>query len=74
MADKKAKAAKAKVQDFSSMGAAELQKEIRVASDKRARLTFQHGVTPLKSPIELRNMRRELARMKTQLRMKEAAK
>lgn len=70
MADKK----KAVTQDKSSMGAAELQKELRAALDKRAKLEFQHNVAPLKNPIELRHLRREIARLKTHLNQKEAAK
>lgn len=70
MADKK----KAVTQDKSSMGAAELQKELRAALDKRAKLEFQHNVAPLKNPIELRHLRREIARLKTHLNKKEAAK
>jgi large subunit ribosomal protein L29 len=71
MADKKKTAA---TQDKSALGAAELQKELRAALDKRAKLEFQHSVTPLKSPIELRHLRREIARLKTHLQKKEAAK
>ena len=68
MADKK------KTQDTSVMGAAELQKELSAALDKRAKREFQHSVAPLKNPLELRHLRREIARLKTHLRMKEAAK
>lgn len=70
MADKK----KTQVQDKSSMGAGELQKELRAALDKRAKLQFSHKVAPLKNPIELRHVRREIARLKTHLKLKEAAK
>ncbi len=68
---------KTPAQDKSALGVPELQKELRVALDKRAKLEFQHNVTPLKSPIELRHLRREIARLKTHLHMKttkEAAK
>jgi len=70
MADKK----KTQTTDKSALGAAELQKELRAALDKRAKLEFQHNVAPLKSPIELRHLRREIARLKTYLHQKEAAK
>jgi large subunit ribosomal protein L29 len=70
MADKK----KTAVQDKKTLGAAELQKELSAALGKRAKLEFQHSVTPLKNPIELRHLRREIARLKTHLRTKEAAK
>lgn len=70
MADKK----KTQTQEKSTMAAAELGTELRQALEKRAKLEFQHQVTPLKNPLELRFLRREIARLKTHIRMKEAAK
>ena len=70
MADKK----KTPAQDKKTLNVAELQKDLSAALDKRAKLEFQHNVAPLKSPIELRILRREIARLKTHLHMKEAAK
>jgi large subunit ribosomal protein L29 len=70
MADKK----KTPTQDKNAMGAAELQKELSAALDKRAKLEFQHGVAPLKNPLQLRHLRREIARLKTYLQQKEVVK
>ncbi|MBI3289189.1 MAG: 50S ribosomal protein L29 [Elusimicrobia bacterium] len=56
------------------MSPAELNNELRLASAKRAKLTFQHNVAALKNPMELRHLRREIARLKTYLSQKEAAK
>ena len=70
MADKK----KTPTQDKKSMDAKELSHELRTALEKRARLEFSHHVQKLKNPLELRHVRREIARLKTHLRMKEAAK
>ena len=70
MADKKKKP----TQDLSVLGAAELQKELHQALDKRAKMEFQHNVSPLKNPLELRHLRRDIARLKTYLHQKEAAK
>jgi ribosomal protein L29 len=69
MADKK----KAPTQEKSVMAVVELKSELRTALEKRAKLEFQHKVAPLKNPTELRFIRREIARLKTHLRMKEAA-
>ena len=69
MADKKTT-----TQDVSALNPAELQKELRTALEKRAKLTFQHNVAPLKNPMELRHLRREIARLKTYISRKEAAK
>jgi large subunit ribosomal protein L29 len=52
----------------------ELKNELRAALEKRAKLEFQHNVAPLKNPMELRHLRREIARLKTQMSRKEAAK
>jgi len=73
-ATKKAAAAKAAKQDLSVLGAPELQKELHAALEKRMKLEFQHNVAPLKNPLELRHLRREIARLKTYLHKKEAAK
>jgi large subunit ribosomal protein L29 len=74
MAATKKAAAKAQKADLSALGAPELRKELTAALDKRAKLEFQHNVAPLKNPLELRHLRREIARLKTHLSVKEAAK
>jgi len=71
MADKKTKTA---TQDASALNPAELKNELRTALEKRAKLEFQHNVAPLKNPMELRHLRREIARLKTYISRKEAAK
>ncbi len=71
MAEKKSKSA---VQDKKTLNPTELKNELRSALEKRAKLTFQHNVAPLKNPMELRHLRREIARIQTQLSVKEAAK
>jgi len=67
MADKKKP-----VQDRSALGVDELRKELSSALEKRAKLGFQHAVAPLKNPLELRHTRRDIARLKTYLRLAEA--
>jgi large subunit ribosomal protein L29 len=71
MADKKSKTA---TQDKSTLNPTELKNELRTALEKRAKLTFQHNVAPLKNPMELRHLRRDIARLKTYISRKEAAK
>ncbi len=71
MADKKSKSA---TLDKSALNPTELKNELRTALEKRAKLTFQHNVAPLKNPMELRHLRREIARLKTYISRKEAAK
>ncbi len=69
MADKKNP-----TQDLSVLGAAELRKELSAVLDARAKMEFRHNVAPLKNPLELRRLRREIARLKTHLHQKEAVK
>ena len=71
MADMK----KTPTRDLASLGTAELNAELHRALGQRARLEFQHKLSALKNPLELRHLRREIARLKTQLCLKkEAAK
>jgi large subunit ribosomal protein L29 len=35
------------------------------------KLEFAHAITPLENPMSIRNLRREVARLKTQLRKKQ---
>jgi large subunit ribosomal protein L29 len=35
------------------------------------KLEFAHAITPLENPMSIRNLRREVARLKTQLRNKQ---
>jgi large subunit ribosomal protein L29 len=35
------------------------------------KLEFAHAITPLENPMSIRNLRREVARLKTQLRIKQ---
>jgi large subunit ribosomal protein L29 len=65
MAEKK----KPQTQAKADMGAKELAVELRSALEKRAKLEFSHKVAALKNPLELRHVRREIARLKTHLRM-----
>lgn len=51
-----------------SLSAAELAAELRVAQEKRFKLRFKHGVSPLPNPLELRDARRQIARLKTWIR------
>jgi len=52
-------------QDQKALSAAELATKLREAQEKRFRLGFKHKVTPLANPVELRNLRKDIARLKT---------
>ncbi len=53
--------------------AAELKTELGKLREKQFRLGFKHKVTPLENPIELRTVRRNIARLETFLRQKQLA-
>lgn len=54
-----------------NLPAAELQNELAQLREKRFRLGFKHRVTPLSNPLELREIRRDIARIKTWIRARE---
>lgn len=49
----------------------ELAQELRTSRERLFRLRFKHRVTPLGNPLELRELRRKIARLETQRREKE---
>lgn len=55
----------------SSLSADEIRTEIEKLEEKQFRLGFKHKVTPLANPMELRQVRRNIARLKTWLRSKD---
>ena len=52
----------------------ELQTELRTAQEKRFKLQFKHQVAPLADPLELRTVRRQIARLKTWIHEKQESK
>jgi large subunit ribosomal protein L29 len=52
----------------------ELETELRQAQEKRFKLQFKHQVTPLSNPLELRAVRRQIARLKTWINAKQESK
>lgn len=57
----------------SSLSLDELRAELAQLREKRFRLGFKHKVTPLNNALELRTMRRDIARIKTWIRKRELA-
>ena len=57
-----------------SLSISELGAELRASREKQFKLRFKHRVTPLANPLELRNLRRHIARLETWIREKNAAK
>ena len=53
---------------------AELETELRQTQEKKFKLQFKHQVAPLANPIELRMLRRQIARLKTFITQKQESK
>jgi len=53
-----------------SLSVQELRAELHAAREKHFRLKFKHRVTPLANPLELRQLRRHIARLETWIRGK----
>ena len=60
-------------QETKSLTDAELQLKLRESEDKLFRLKFKHATTPQKNGIEIRTLRRMIARLKTLLNQKKSA-
>ncbi len=57
-----------------SLSVKELETELRQTQEKRFKMQFKHQVTPLSNPVELRAMRRQIARLKTWINEKQESK
>jgi large subunit ribosomal protein L29 len=64
---------KMKARDIRGLQTTELEKRIREEEENLVHLKFQKATSQLESPIKIRSVRREIARMKTVLKEKQAA-
>jgi large subunit ribosomal protein L29 len=55
------------------MNADDLKARIREDEMRLKKLTFAHAITPLENPMTIRGLRRDIARMKTELKKREVA-
>lgn len=60
-------------QALTEMGVEELQEELVAAQDKLQKMQFGHAISPLENPNLLRAERKNIARLKTELRVREIA-
>ncbi len=56
-----------KMSEIRNMDIAELKERLADYKKKYDSLTLSHAVTPLENPMEIRKMRRTIARMMTEL-------
>ncbi len=62
-----------KAKEIRELATEEIRERIRETEAELQRLRFQHAIAELENPMQLRNLRRELARLKTILRERELA-
>ncbi|GIV34180.1 MAG: 50S ribosomal protein L29 [Chitinophagales bacterium] len=60
-----------KKQDIAEFANDELVEKIKEEKTKYIKAKFNHAVSPLDNPLSLREMRRNIARLKTELRKRE---
>ncbi len=63
-----AKANKAKVEDFRSLENEALNAKIQEEEMRMKKIQFSHAVNPIENPLSIRQLRRTIARMKTEQR------
>jgi len=54
-----------------SLSEQDLQARIKEDELRLKKLEFAHAISPLENPMSIRNLRRELARLKTELKKKQ---
>lgn len=54
-----------------SLGDQDLSARIKEDEQRLKKLEFAHALSPLENPMTIRNLRRELARLKTMLKQKQ---
>jgi len=56
------------------MSAADLKARIQEDELRLKKLEFAHAISPLENPMSIRDLRKDVARLKTEFRSKELAK
>ena len=56
-----------KQQDILKLSDADLRNQVSTLEDKITRLKLSHKVTPIDNPLQIRSVRKTIARLKTEL-------
>lgn len=59
------------LKSIQSLNEADLKARIQEDELRLKKLEFAHAISPLESPVTIRGLRREIARLKTELRKKQ---
>jgi large subunit ribosomal protein L29 len=60
--------------ELQNMDDADLMTELSEAKAEYTKLRFDHAITGLENPLTLRNLRRDIARLNTEIRKRELGK
>lgn len=60
-----------KKQDITKLSVEDLKKTIASSTEQLAKMKLTHGVAPIENPIQIRNVRKSIARLKTELTKRE---
>ena len=59
------------VKSLSALNEQDLKARIQEDEQRMKKLQFAHGISPLENPMSLRTLRREIAKLKTELKKRE---
>ncbi|WP_343606864.1 50S ribosomal protein L29 [Fluviicola sp.] len=60
-----------KGQEINKLSVDDLKKQLLSETEKLAKMKIGHKVTPLENPIQIRDVRKQIARLNTELRKRE---
>ena len=60
-----------KQEEISKLSVEDLKKRLATTSENLAKMKIGHAVTPLENPIQIRDIRRTIARLNTELQKRE---
>ncbi len=65
--------AKLKREDLNQLSMEDLKQRLHDDSEHLMKLRFNHAVNPIDNPSQIKHLRREIARLKTEMRKRELA-
>ena len=61
-----------KQQEITKMSDADIQDQIANRSEQSVKMKLAHSVAPMENPLQIRSLRRSIAKLKTELTKREA--
>ena len=63
-----------KIAEIKELATAELKERVEADVTRYAQMKLNHAISPLENPMQLKSLRRDIARMKSELRSRELNK